>query len=300
MKIQALVILTLIGMILTPAMEADTPDPEDVKPRIVFASNRGEDPGILGLYILDPETSEITALDTGFEASLIPKWSPDGSKVLFSTYGTWNLYTIDANGENLTQITDFRSNNGDWSPDGEQIVFQSDHQNEPEDTPDIYMMDLGSENLVEILDDPEVADFNPRWSPDGEKIYYISAKTGNYEIFSMNVDGSDPVQITESETPITNFELSPDGERIVFTYPMGGEATDLFIIDVDGDVESVVQLTADADFDSNPSWSPSGEQIVFRSDRSGTPDLWMINVDGTELTQLTADEYYDDLPDWGP
>jgi TolB protein len=74
----------------------------------------------------------------------------------------------------------------------------------------------------------------------------------------------------------------------------------LFIIDKDGDLESVFQLTEDEFYDNSPSWSPDGEKIVFSSDRSGLPDLWMINVDGTDPVQLTDDEYYDDFPDWGP
>ena len=300
MNIHMLRFLTVIGTIfIRPAdTPTETPAPDDAPSRIVFASNRGENPDVLGLYMLDTETKEVTPIETGFDTNLLPKWSPEGNQILFSIPGVWNLYSIDGDGTNLTQITDFRSNNGDWSPDGSQIVFQSDHQNEPEDTPDIYIMDISGENLVEILDDPEIADFGPRWSPDGEQIMYISAKSGNYEIFAMSADGSDPVQITESETPIINFALSPDGERIVFTYPMGGQTSDLFIIDKDGSLDSVFQLTADKDFDTNPAWSPDGTQIVFRSDRSGTPELWMINADGTDLVQLTDDEYYDDYPDW--
>jgi len=306
MKIQILVILTLIGTLLSPPIDTDTPTetptPEEVESLVVFSSNRGEDPNVLGLYILDTETLEITPLETGLEANLFPKWSPDGEQVLFTYPGVWNLYSVLVDGsEEPTQLTDFRSANADWSPDGSQIVFQSDHDNEPEDTPDVYVIDLEEETLVELVDIPEVPDFSPRWSPDGSQIMFISARTGNYEIFLMNLDDiEDPVQITESGTPILNAAWSPDGEQIVFTYPMGEQATDLFIIDKDGSTESVFQLTEDEDYDNSPAWSPDGEKIVFSSDRSGQPDLWMINVDGTDLVQLTDDEYYDDFPDWGP
>jgi TolB protein len=295
MKIQVLSILILVGMILFPP--ADTP--EDVPPMIVFSSNRGGDPNVLELYLLDPETLEITPLETEVESPVLPKWSPDGSQILFSIPGIWNLYTLDIESAELTQLTDFRSNNADWSPDGSQIVFQSDHQNEPEDTPDIYIMNIDGENLIEILDDPEVLDISPRWSPDGEKILYLSTKSGNMEIHTMNVDGSDSVQVTELGTPILSAAWSPDGERIAIISAKGA-ITDLSIIDKDGSADSLVQLTDDEDNDANPAWSPDGEKIVFRSDRSGHPDLWMINVDGTDLVQLTDDEYFDDFADWGP
>ncbi len=302
MKIQVLLILSMIGAILSSPMQSDTPpeSPEGMASLIVFTSTRGDDPNVLGLYIIDTDTLEITHLETGFEGNVIPNWSPDRSQVLFAVPGDWNLYTIYADGTELTQVTDFRSNNADWSPDGSQIVFQSDHDNEPQDTPDIYKMDITGENLVELVDLPEQIDFNPRWSPDGNQIMFISARTGNFEIFLMNADGSDLVQLTETSTPIINAEWSPDSERIAFTQVNAAQSTDLFIIDRDGAPDSIFQLTEDDEFDNNPAWSPDGEKIVFHSDRSGNPDLWIINVDGTDLVQLTDDEFYDDAPDWAP
>jgi Tol biopolymer transport system component len=283
----------------------DTPEPSPTPvpagPRLVFVSNRGGDPNKLDLFILNLDSMEITPLNTGFDAVALPKWSPDGSKILFAVKDVWNLYTIDADGTNLTQVTDFRSNNGDWSPDGTQIVFQSDHQNEPQDTPDIYRIDVTGENLVEILDDPAVPDFNPRWSADGSQIMFISGRAGKYQVFLMNADGSDVVQVTAGGSSITNASLSPDGNRIAFTYPQGGKFTDLYVIGKDGSPDSVVRLTQDATFDDGTAWSPDGEKIFFYSDRSGNYDLWMINADGTNPVQLTDDEYYDVYPDyWSP
>jgi len=282
-------------------MEADTPtDPEDVESLVVFVSNRGEDPEAHGLYIIDTETLEIVPLETGFESNLIPRWSPDGSQVMFSVPGDWNLYTIYPDGTELTQVTDFRSNNADWSPDGSQIVFQSDHDNEPEDTPDIYIMDIDGENLTELVDLPDQYDFYPRWSPDGSQITFISSRSGNFEIWRMNADGTELIQLTETETPVINATWSPDAENIVFTQITSNQSSDLFIIDKDGSPESIFQLTEDEFFHNNPVWSPDGEQIVFSSDQSGASDLWIINIDGTELIQLTDDEFFDDAPDWGP
>lgn len=268
-------------------------------PRIVFSSNR-QNPDKPGLAILYPETGEITLLETGIDANLFPRWSPDGNQVIFAEPDVWHLHAMMADGSQHRQITDFRSNNADWSPDGTRIVFQSDHQNEPEDTPDIYILNLLSGELAEILDDPPSTDFNPRWSPDGNRILFISNRTGNFEIFVMNVDGSEITQITKSKGQERSAEWSPDGSRIVFSYSPGGPVTDLYIINADGATESVVRLTADNAPDSSPSWSPDGSQIVFASRRSGNWDLWVVNADGSGLKQLTDDEFFDDYPHWGP
>jgi len=282
-------------------MQSDTPPetPEENTSTIVFHSNRGEDPDALGIFLLDIETLEITPIETDFDAAALPRWSPSGEKILFVVTGIWNLYTMNADGSEITQVTDFRSNNGDWSPDGSQIVFQSD-QNEPEDTPDIYMMDITGENLVELVDQPEDIEFGPRWSPDGSKIIFISSRTGNFEIFMMNADGTDLVQLTETDYPIILAEWSPDGERIAYIQYKKDNTNDLFIMDKDGSPESVFRLTDDEYLETGPTWSPDGEKIVFRSDRSGNRDLWMINADGTDLVQLTEGEFFDDSPHWLP
>ena len=277
-----------------------TPEVAHLSAQIVFVSNRGEDPNVTGLYLLDPETLTVTPLDSGFEAVVLPAWSADGTRIAFAVPDVWNLYSIQPDSTNLTQITDFRSNNPDWSPDGSRLVFQSDHQNEPENTPDIYLIDADGTNLVEILDDPEKIDYNPRWSPDGSRILFLSSRTGNMEIFTIDPDGSNPVQVTDSKNPVSGAAWSPDGEKIVFVYG-AGTATDLYVIHKDGALDSVIRLTADASSESSPSWSPDGERIVFSSDSSGNWDLWMVKADGSgEAEQLTNDEYYDAFPDWGP
>jgi TolB protein len=287
----------------TEEVEEVTPDvtPVPMGPRIVFVSNRGDDQDVFDLYILDMETEEIIPLNTGIGDVVLPKWSPDGNQILFGVRHVWNLYIINIDGTGLTQLTDFRSNNGDWSPDGTQIIFQSDHQNEPQDTPDIYRIDVDGKNLVEILDDPPVADFNPRWSPDGSHIMFISDRSGNYEVFVMNADGSDVKQITDSEFPIIDFSLSPDDTLIVYTYAYAyPDAADLYTIDKD---ESVVQITDNKGeaFDESPSWSMDNKKIFFSSNRSGNKDLWVIDIDSSDLVQLTDDQYDDSSLDyWAP
>ena len=272
--------------------------PYDGPERIVFSSNRDPDPAKLGLYIIDLETLVISPVDTGLDVNLFGKWSPDGNVILFSVADIWNIYTILPDSTNLTQITDFRSANADWSPDGSRIVFQSDHDNEPKDTPDIYVMDITGENMVEILDDPETPDYNARWSPDGEKILFVTSRTGKTELFTISLDGTEVNQVTDSGDPVAVGEWSPDGSRIVFAYGPGG-LTDLYVVDADG-VSNLVRLTSNNSRNQTPSWSPDGSQIVFSSIMSGVWELWTINADGTDLVQLTDDEYYNVYPDWSP
>lgn len=269
-------------------------------PQVVFVSNRGDDPGQGRLYLLDVSNGEITEIETGFDNVLFPKWSPDGTKILFVIPDVWNLYTIAPDGSDLTQITDFRSNNADWSPDGSKIVFQSDAQNEPENQPDIYMVDADGQNLVELMDAPDTLEFAPRWGA-GDEIIFLSSRSGNVEVFLLNTASGELTQVTEGNASIISAAISNDGERIAFVYPQGGNFTDMYIIDKSGGTSSVVRLTSDATRDSDPAWTPDDSQIVYSSDSSGNTDLWLIDVNGENPVQLTDDEYYDAFPDyWMP
>ena len=265
---------------------------------IVFTSNRGEDPEVFDLYLLDPETLEVTALPTGQIGAVLSAWSPDHMTVAFAVPDAWNLYTINADGSGLTQVTAFRSNSPDWSPDGTQLVFQSDHQNEPQNVPDLYTIGVDGVGLTEIVDEPDMLDFSPRWSPDGESILFLSNRSGNVEIYLFSLADGEITQVTDGSSPVMQAAWSPDGETIAFIYSVG-TAAELYTIARDGELNSVVRLTADNYADTGPAFSPDGSRLVYASTRNGQSDLWAVDAaDGGNPTQLTNDMYVDAYPDW--
>jgi TolB protein len=66
------------------------------------------------------------------------------------------------------------------------------------------------------------------------------------------------------------------------------------------DGSNVRRLTQHPRIDTTPTWSPSGTQIAFTSDRSGTPQIYVMNADGTGVRRLTTNESYADRPTWSP
>lgn len=90
---------------------------------------------------------------------------------------------------------------------------------------------------------------------------------------------------------ISNSPLCRATERILFLHFAPSEAR-LFISNADGSGERAV--TQPGALDYNPSWSQSGDWIVFTSERAGSADLYRIHPDGTGLDRLTDDPAYDD------
>lgn len=264
--------------------------------RIVWVSDRAGD-GRLNLWAMNPDGTHCVQLTTSFVQAVYPSISPEGTQIAFSSQdtGVWYIYLIDADGSNLTQFTDCSSAVPHWSPDGERLIFNSDHDDEPKDTPDLWAMDLDGSNLEEIVDKPPTADFNGQWSPDGKRILFVSNRDGDYNLYVIDVDGTKLTRLTDDPSGEWSGRWSPDGSRILFISDRTGNP-DLFIMDADG--SNVVQVTDYKGSDIDPAWSPDGNQIVFMSDRSGNPDLWIIGADGSDPTQVTDDKALDRFPDW--
>ncbi len=287
----------------TPTIEpSPTPTTEPENPQVAFVSNRSGDEDSRLLHLMDLETGEITLLETGLDNLAFPRWSPDGSKILFVVVDVWNLYTVEPDGSNLTQVTDFRSNNADWSPDGMQIVFQSDHANEPENIPDIYTMSLDGSNLTKILEILDIPDYGPRWSRTGEFISFISFMEDFVPaVYTIAPDGSNIERISGDDVFAFEAAISPDGRQFIFAVQNQGENSDLFLFDTTADDGGLRQLTDDAAMEASVNWFPDGSKIVYHVRDGDLYNLWMMNTDGSEMIQLTDDHNIDLYPDvWVP
>ena len=96
--------------------------------------------------------------------------------------------------------------------------------------------------------------------PEG-KIVFLSWRDGDREIYSTNVDGSHPKNLTNDPGADENPDVSPDGKRIVWTSDRDGDALHLYVMKIDG--SGVTQLTFDPGGDNSPRWSPDGKVIAF-------------------------------------
>ena len=130
------------------------------------------------------------------------------------------------------------------------------------------------------------------------RIAFASDREGNFEIYTMNPDGSDQTRITNRPT---NFDCcldwSPDGKRIAFESQIGFD-WEVFVMDDDG--SNVMNISNNSAFDGWPSWSSDGRIAFFSNRGSGDHEIHTMNPDGSGLTQLTDNSRIDRFPSWSP
>ena len=128
-------------------------------------------------------------------------------------------------------------------------------------------------------------------APETAKIVFTSRRDGNFEIYIMNLDGSDQINLTQHRAKDASPVWSPTGEQILFTSDRGG-VEDLYLMDADGtNVRQVFKKLIGREF---PTWSPDGKALAYH--RFHTFSIYTASSDGKDETEV-ADGLW---PAWSP
>ena len=136
------------------------------------------------------------------------------------------------------------------------------------------------------------------------QIAFASSRSGTTQVWVVNVDGSQPRQVTNIPEGACQPDWSPDGKLIVFISPCEKNedqyrGSGLFITSVDGNGLTPLPSVPGGDFD--PVWSPDGKKIAFTSVRNtGRPRIYVITLADGSVERLSDQYSYDRQPYWSP
>lgn len=193
-----------------------------------------------------------------------------------------------------------------WSPDGTEISYitinSEDAGNEKIiKNSKIWIMDNADRQAREIKSKGNTRySFDP-WSPDGEKLLYISDHKGGYQLWVMDKNASDQVQITqnanlENYLVMRGWEAAwcSGGQEIVYTSARGKNEkyeVDIWIVDIDG--KNNKKLTSQGKQNLRPRPQPNGDIIAYLSDAGKNTGIWLMNKDGSNKAQIEEGRVYD-------
>ena len=259
--------------------------------KIAFVTDRD---GNYEIYVANADGSGQTRLtNTPGNDELLPRWSPDRSKILFVRGD--RLYTMDSDGSGQAMLVDVTLTSGDWSPDGTKIAANGERSG----SNDIAVVNADGTGFTWVTSAANHEAY-PRWSPDGTRLlldYYTSNSSPYAELYTMLPDGTDLVGLTSNTWFDAHGTWAPDGSRIAFDTNRDGDAMEIYSMNADGTDQT--RLTNREGADYLPCWSPDGTMIVYTSSRTGTSDdIYVMDADGSAPTPLIQSTGIDMEADW--
>ena len=241
------------------------------------------------IYLLPPGVSEPQRLTFDNTSIRGLSWTSDGKEIVFasrrggSNYSLWKISTTDKALERLT------ANERDvYSPTISHAGNRLSYTQSMSDA-NVWQFDLGKtkgqdEQLHKLIAST-LEENGPQYSPDGKRIVFASRRSGSFEIWICDADGTNARQLTNIGGALTGTpRWSPDSRQIVFDSWLGGNAA-IYVINADGGAAR--RLTFDADEDVTPSWSRDGHWIYFGCTRSGSMQIWKVPAEGGTAVQVT-------------
>lgn len=135
----------------------------------------------------------------------------------------------------------------------------------------------------------------PSWAPDGARIAFSSRRSGTFDVYVMNADGTGTRRLTSTKENDSHPTWSASGRRLAFV-----RNEDIYTMNADGSDVRRASDPAAEEFD--PAWSPDGGWIAYVRREPGTAarELWLMRPDGSRRHRLKSQTGTSATPAWSP
>jgi len=219
-----------------------------------------------------------------------PRFSPDGAWVAYTSRTLTRFPEIRLARPDGTEDHRLTLRNGGsglaWTPDGTQLVYAELRVHRTFSVfGDLSLVDVATGDVRRLTRGARA--YDPDVSPDGRTIVFAGKRGYRSDLYTVGLDGQALKPVTDSAEGVewSGPRWSPRGDAIVAARLLPGGWLDL--VRVDPATGAVEQLTHDRAKDVEPTWTPDGEAVVFRSDRDGVSNLYALRLADRSLARVT-------------
>jgi Tol biopolymer transport system component/DNA-binding winged helix-turn-helix (wHTH) protein len=230
-------------------------------------------------------------------------WSPESDVLYFTdrvgTSGPIAVHRLDVATGAERQVTYPPSDHwGDSyvrvSPDGQMLAVA---RTRALGVTDVYTASVSGGGEQQVTFD-QLKVHGLAWSGDGEHLFYSSNRGGAFSLWRVGKQGGQPQPVTIGGINADSVSVSRDGRRLIFETE--NASSQLWSLPL-GDSTAPQHLARASGWHWHPSISPDGASLAFVSDRSGSPEVWAAQADGTSPRKLTSfGGPYTNSTSWSP
>jgi len=267
--------------------------------RVVFVAESGpKNERLKQLAIMDYDGANLAYLTDTSTIVLAPRFSPDGARVLFTTFETGfpRIKLLDINSgiaRPLAEQPGTMTFAPRFSPNGATVVYSLEQGGNT----DLWAMEIGTGRATRLTNAPSI-ETAPSFSPDGARIVFESDRSGTQQLYIMPAGGGEAERISFGQGRYGTPVWSPRGDMIAFTKQNAGRFH-IGVMRTDGSEERL--LTASF-LDEGPTWAPNGRVIMFTratAGATGEPALYSVDISGRNLRRVPTPAAASD-PAWSP
>jgi eukaryotic-like serine/threonine-protein kinase len=245
--------------------------------------------GFIQLAISSPSGAPPRVIASNYTGIYGIVWTPDGKSLIYAasrgeTRGVWRISAAATPQDQPEALPVPPGERPCMSRPGKNGASRMAIQVSGIDT-NIWRLDLATKQAVPVISSTR-AELYPQYSPEGSRIAFASDRSGAFEIWVANADGTNQVQLTAFRSRAAAPRWSPDGRELVFS-AVGASHRGIYVVDARGGEPREVAKGF------RPSWSHDGRSIYFASDKSGLVDVWRIGADGSNAIRVTKSGGYE-------
>jgi TolB protein len=261
--------------------------------------------GTKEIYLIDSDGENLTRVTDHQAPTVSPAWSPDGSKLAFSSAksGVWRIYVRDLRTRSERMIAPLQS--GDhitpmFAPDGVTLAFSVTSG----ERSGILTYNIERNCCLTHLSGGRWNDLSPVYSPDGDWMAFNSNRLGTAypQIYIMPGGGGEPDMVSPYNFDRPGYFSAPDwspvGGLVAFSGAIRRGFYHILVARPEDRGGRVRQLTWEGN-NEDPSWAPDGRHLVFKGERSWGKGLFVVDVaTGSIRALLTGID--PTVPEWSP